>query len=476
MNNNMEKGRIIDLHYNDYKKKSFLKKLFNELRLQRIIDSHSPYVIILKVFFAVFLALIADHYISKNPDSVSSTFTAILCISTTVTKGIKACMSTFFMCCIGAIVSTLFNIICGTDTIFFWRVPLGTAITYYIMLLCRMEDDIGGLSAGAFSAIFVQLTLFEYTPLIDHTDKKWLHTFVVRLLSVFTGCVSSFIVNCIFDVVYYKFFFKTKILHFSNHITLLLHEYINEPRSQFLESRYQILNGFITDINHAIGEINYFIFKGKSFVHLFYRAEDLENYKNLLYAYLGLLNNFTFLGYQKDIMNEKEIETVRRVVKRCIMKLYSHQFHIGDVSTLEKIGFTDSNDFSKNRDSKSTGEITDELKKNNNNHNNIGNSIIKTANTKTSDIALNMDGQNYSDLIDSALNSEGQSRNTLFYEEEENLNIINNGPNKENIPESLRIPLTNVIKKTDIIVDALDHYKILKKKIRRLRKNNMNNC
>jgi len=59
------------------------------------------------------------------------------------------------------------------------------------MFLCHMEDDVGGLSAGAFSAIFVQLTLFEYKPLIDHTDKKWLHTFVVRLLSVFTGIQSK---------------------------------------------------------------------------------------------------------------------------------------------------------------------------------------------------------------------------------------------------------------------------------------------
>jgi len=120
MNDNKEKKRIIDLNF-ELKKKSFLRKLSSDLRLRRINDSHSPFVILLKVFFAVFLALIADFYISKNPDSVSSTFNAILCISTTVTKGIKACISTLYMCCIGAVVSTLANIICGTDTVFFCK-------------------------------------------------------------------------------------------------------------------------------------------------------------------------------------------------------------------------------------------------------------------------------------------------------------------------------------------------------------------
>ena len=240
-----------------------------------------------------------------------------------------------------------------------------------------------------------------------------------------------------------------------------------------MESKYSIINDLITDINHAISEINYFIFKGKSFVHLFYRAEDLENYKNLLYAYLSLLNNFTFLGYQKEIMNEEEVETVKKVVKQCIMKLYSYQFHVYDMNTLEKIGFNDSNSICKTKDkgNKLTGEITDELQ---NNNDSIRDSIIKTANTGISDVALNIDGYgSSSELIGVALNSEGQSRNELINIEDMDMNSFNTAPNGENIPESLRIPLTNIIKKTDIIIDALDHYKILKKKIRRLRKKNI---
>lgn len=447
MNNKKENKRIIELHFDDFKEKSFFKKLSNDLILKRISNSHSPYIILLKVFFAIFLALLADTYISKNPDSVSSTFTAILCISTTVTKGIKACISTFLMCCIGAIVSTLGNIICGEDAIFIWRVPLGTAITYYLMFLCHMEDDVGGLSAGAFSAIFVQLTLFQYNPLIKYTGKKWLHTFVVRLLSVFTGCVSSFIVNSFFDIIYYKFFFKTKLQHFSNNVTLYLHEFINEPENYLLESKYQLLNDLIVDINFAIDEINFVFFKGKSFIHYINRTEELENYKNLIYAYLRLLNHLSFLGYQKEIMNEEEIETVKKVVKQCIMKLYSHQFHMREVNFLEKIGYIELNNQSKsknkNKTSKTTTEITDEKQ----NSKNIKNKNNKKIKAKTSDLALNSDGQSCNELINI---------------EEINLNIINNEHNEENIPESLRIPLTAILKKTNTIIEALDHCKILK--------------
>jgi len=68
--------------------------------------------------------------------------------------------------------------------IYFLNLPF---LLFLRMFLCHMEDDVGGLSAGAFSAIFVQLVLYEYSPLVGHTDKKWLHTFIVRLLSVFTG-------------------------------------------------------------------------------------------------------------------------------------------------------------------------------------------------------------------------------------------------------------------------------------------------
>ncbi|ORX84592.1 hypothetical protein BCR32DRAFT_325847 [Anaeromyces robustus] len=109
--------RIIELNF-DQRKKSFSQKLGHEITLKRISNSHSPYIIILKVFFAIFLALVSDIFITKNPDSVSSTFTAILCISPIVTKGIKSCISTFLMCCIGAVVSTLGNIICGVDASF----------------------------------------------------------------------------------------------------------------------------------------------------------------------------------------------------------------------------------------------------------------------------------------------------------------------------------------------------------------------
>ncbi|KAL6594857.1 hypothetical protein U3516DRAFT_833846 [Neocallimastix sp. 'constans'] len=344
------------------------------------------------------------------------------------------------MCCIGAVVSTLGNIICGTDASFIWRVPIGTSITYYLMFLCHMEDDVGGLSAGAFSAIFVQLTLFEYKPLMRYSNTKWINTFVVRLLSVFTGCVSSFIVNSFFDILYYKFFFKTKIRHFSNNITLYLHDFVNEPENYFLEYKYQLLNDLIIDINYAIDEINFVFFKLKSVIHYLGSIEELENYKNLVYAYLRLLNHLSFLGYQKEIMNDNEIEIVKKVVKQCIMKLYSHQYHMKEVNFLEKVGYFEGNDYNSN-------------------------STLKRSKSKNKNKKNKNNKKSKKDITSTNLNSEGSSsnnneNNSLINIEEINLNIINNEHNEENIPESLRIPLKAIITKTDTIISNLNHCKI----------------
>ena len=207
------------------------------------------------------------------------------------------------------------------------------------------------------------------------------------------------------------------------------------------------------DINYAIEEINFVIFKGKSFIHYIYRTEELENYKELIYAYLRLLNHLSFLGYQKEIMNDEEIETVKKVVKQCIMKLYSHQFHMREINFLEKIGYIELNNINnqskgknknKTKNSKITSEITDEIKSNNS---------IKNVNkkAKTSDISLNSDPEQNEQITDKLINIE-----------EINMNIINNEHNEENLPESLRIPLTAILQKTKTIISALDHCKILK--------------
>ncbi|ORX58602.1 hypothetical protein BCR36DRAFT_366821 [Piromyces finnis] len=301
-----------------------------------------------------------------------------------------------------------------------------------------MEDDVGGLSAGAFSAIFVQLTLFEYNPLVEYTDKKWLHTFVVRLLSVFTGCVSSFIINSVFDIVYYKLFFKAKLKHFSNSITMCLHDFINEPENYFLELKYQLLNDIIVDINYAINEINFSIFKGNSFIHYTNSEADLKNYKNLVYSYLRLLNHLSFLGYQKETLSEEEIKTVKRVVKQCIMKLYSNQFHIKETSILQKIGYFES-------------EECINIGKNSNN--NIDND--KEINDTSSSSRLNQF------IINEDTNDKECNNNIIVNIGENNTHVFNNEYNEENIQETLKIPLTSIIRITNKIIISLDKFSIM---------------
>jgi len=204
--------------------------------------------------------------------------------------------------------------------------------------------------------------------------------------------------------------------------------------------KYQLLNDLIIDINYAIDEINFVFFKLKSVIHYLGSIEELENYKNLVYAYLRLLNHLSFLGYQKEIMNDNEIEIVKKVVKQCIMKLYSHQYHMKEVNFLEKVGYFEGNDYNSN-------------------------STLKRSKSKNKNKKNKNNKKSKKDITSTNLNSEGSSsnnneNNSLINIEEINLNIINNEHNEENIPESLRIPLKAIITKTDTIISNLNHCKI----------------
>ncbi|OUM66137.1 hypothetical protein PIROE2DRAFT_6764, partial [Piromyces sp. E2] len=243
--------------------------------------------------------------------------------------------------------------------------------------------------------------------------------------------------------------------HFSNDLTVILHEFINEPENYLLEFKYQLLNDLIIDINYAIEEINFFIFKGKSFVYYTNSAKDLTNYKDLVYAYLRLLNHLSFLGYQKDIMNEDEIETVIKVVKLCIKKLYSYQFNINNNDNFVKNGNTECENNGKNN-----------IENNNNNggDNNSNNNISKVRSKREdSDISTSPIANQF-DLYQYTNDYENESSKSIINIEEINMNIINKERNEINIPESLRIPLTAIINKTDTIISALDHCHILKNK------------
>ncbi|KAL6612538.1 hypothetical protein U3516DRAFT_901525, partial [Neocallimastix sp. 'constans'] len=57
--------------------------------------------------------------------------------------------------------------------------------------------------------------------------------------------------------------------------------------------------------------------------------------------YLRFLNHLSFLGYQIEIMNDDEIKKYKKkkVVKQCIIKLDSHQYHRKEVVFSIKIGY-----------------------------------------------------------------------------------------------------------------------------------------
>lgn len=274
------------------------------------------------------------------------------------------------------------------------------------MFLCHMEDDGGGLSAGAFSAIFVQLVIYEYEPLLEITQKKWLLTFVVRLL----------------------------------------YEFVNEPENYELESIYQLLNNIIIDINFAIDEINFFCFLKKKYFYPFNAVKSFKRFKNVIYLYLRLLNHFSFLGYQQSTMIKEEKRSVKKVVKKCVIKLNYYQLK-------------------KTKDNLSSGELY-EINNYIFNNVNINNGETESQNLQNNKISSNIftsEPCSIQSSVDSTINFKGlnnvelQNMSKIFEVEEDA-----NGNENEEIPESLRIPLYNIEHVTEAIIQSLERCNIYK--------------
>ena len=228
-------------------------------------------------------------------------------------------------------------------------------------------------------------------------------------------------------------------------MTLSLHEFINEPENYYLEYKYQLLNELIVDINYAIEEINYFVFKGKSIIYYTNSTNVLEHYRELVYTYLKLLNHLSFLGYQKEVMNEEELGYVKKIVKQCVMKLYAHQFNICEPNFLEKVGYTEGDNNKKMNKKCSDTTSVDR------------NPLIKAR--------IDRDNSNFqeSDQFNFAQSINGD-QSTSINIEQINMNVVNNEHEENNIPESLRIPLSAIIYRTDKIIKSLDDCKIIKQK------------
>lgn len=143
---------------------------------------------------ACILALMLDQLLG-NPDHVSSTFVALLCLTPTVSMGLRHARDQW--------VSGLMGAGWGTLLAFSgWPVELALPLAVGLAIASAFGLKMGGsYPTAAFSALFVVLVQFQSPG----------HTFEVRVLALSIAAISSFVVNTLVSSLIYKDIFSERL-------------------------------------------------------------------------------------------------------------------------------------------------------------------------------------------------------------------------------------------------------------------------
>lgn len=154
----------------------------------------NPAFMVLKAALACALALGLDQLLG-NPDHVTSTFVAVLCMSPTVLIGIRNAWAQIVGSFVGGLWGTLSNLL-GLTPIVGLPIAVGAAIGSAFAL--RISE---GYPVAAFTALFMIL-VHQATPLA---------TFQTRFLALLIAAVSSFVVNAGVSAMLYRSIYKERL-------------------------------------------------------------------------------------------------------------------------------------------------------------------------------------------------------------------------------------------------------------------------
>lgn len=154
----------------------------------------NPLFLVFKALLACVLVLMLDQLLG-NPDHVSSTFVALLCLTPTVSMGLWHARD--------QLVSGLLGACWGTALSFLgWPMELALPLAVGLSIASSFGLKMGGSYAtAAFSALFVVLVQFQSPG----------HTLQVRLLALSIAAVSSFIVNTLVSSLIYRDIFSERL-------------------------------------------------------------------------------------------------------------------------------------------------------------------------------------------------------------------------------------------------------------------------
>ena len=153
------------------------KRFKQALSLEGVYVRAGTAELIVKAVAVSFFALLLDNF-TRNPDSVSSVFVALLCLAPGVTSAFQTAAQFYLSGVVGTLYGTLLNIpvqewylpraLGDPSSLFFsvhqvmpllpflFTVPMGIAITLYTLFVFRWISPTE-ISSGLFSVLFVQV-------------------------------------------------------------------------------------------------------------------------------------------------------------------------------------------------------------------------------------------------------------------------------------------------------------------------------
>ena len=147
-----------------------------------------------KAALACLVAMLLDRLVG-NPDSVSSTFVAVLCVSPVVLMGIRQAGSNLVGSALGGIWGAL---ALQLDLPTLLGVPGAVGLAILTAYAARVP---GGYPVAAFTALYLILVPRD-TPL---------DTLGVRLLAVSSGAAAGFVVNLVVSAIFYRNIFRDRL-------------------------------------------------------------------------------------------------------------------------------------------------------------------------------------------------------------------------------------------------------------------------
>lgn len=154
----------------------------------------NPSFMVLKAVLSCAIALLLDQLLG-NPDHVTSTFVAVLCISPTVLIGVRNAWAQIVGSLVGGLWGTLANLLVLAPIV---GLPLAVGASIASSFALRLGE---GYPVAAFTALFMILVQ-QATPVA---------TFQTRFLALLIAAVSSFVVNALVSAMLYRSIYHERL-------------------------------------------------------------------------------------------------------------------------------------------------------------------------------------------------------------------------------------------------------------------------